>query len=189
VAGHAAGEALAAAALLAGFVVLVSRAGLPRGWPRPAGRRRALIRATGSLALGAASWTAVVGSSLLVGAPVVALTLLLAAAPQIVLALAWLTRPRLAVADRLAGLAAVIGVGWLVGWSGALPLGGHLEPGPDQALALVLQVTLLLWLTLGTRRPAVAPLAGERVRLGREKLTVSTGAPVGGVPGRLAGSR
>lgn len=188
-AGHDAAEALAAAALLAGFVVLVSRAGLPRGWPLTGGRRRALIRATGFLALGAGSWTAVVGSSLLAGAPVVSLTLLLAAAPQIVLGAAWLTRPRLAVADRLAVLAAAIGVGWLVGWSGALPLGGHLEAGPDQALALVLQVTLLLWLTLGTRRPAVAPPAGERVRLGGEKLAISVGAPVGGVPGWLAGSR
>lgn len=188
-AGHDAAEALAAAVLLAGFVVLVSRAGLPRGWPGAAGRRTALIRATGCLALGAAVWTAVVGASLLAGAPVVALTLLLAAAAEIVLAAAWLTRPRLALADRLAGLAAASGVAWLVGWSGALPLGGHLEPGPDQALALVLQVSLLLWLTLATRRPAVTPPTGERVRLGREKLTVSAGAPVGGVPGWLGGAR
>ena len=186
--GHAAAEALAAAALLAGFIVLVSRTGLPRGWPRAAGRRRALIRATGSLALGAGAWTAVVGAGLLASAPVAAVMLLAAAAPELVLAAAWLTRPRLLLADRLAGLAAAIGVGWLVGWSGAVPFVGHLAPGPDQALSLVLQVTLLLWLTLATRRPAVAPPAGERVRLGREKRTVTTGDRVG-IPGWLAGSR
>jgi hypothetical protein len=187
VAGHDAAEALASAALLAGFVLLVARAGLPRGWPRPVAHRRAMIRATGSLALGGAAWTAVVGVSLLGSAPFVAVFLLLAAASEIMLAAAWLTRARLAMADRLAGLGAAIGVGWLAGWSGAVPLAGHLAPGPDQALALVLQVALLLWLTLATRRPTVAPLTGDRVRLGGEELTVSADAPLGGLAGWLAG--
>lgn len=152
-AGHDVAEALAAAALLAGFMLLVRRSGL-------------------------------LGSS-----PPAAVFRLLAAAPEILLAAAWLVRPRLVLADRLTGLGAAIVVGWLLGWSGAIPLGGHLEPGRDQAAGLVLQVALLLWLTLATRRPALAPPAGDRVRLCREEPTVGAAAPLVGVPGWLARSR
>jgi hypothetical protein len=193
VAGHAAVEALAAAALLAGFVLLVRRSGLPRGWPSAAPRRRWTVRATAFLALTGATFSAAIAASLLAAAPVASVALLLAAGSELVLGARWLARPRLVTADRLVGTAAAASVGWLVAWSGVVPMGGHLEPGPDQALALVLQVGLLLWLILATYRPAMAPPVDERVRWPHEGL-LAPGGPAGvgaraGVGGRFARSR
>ena len=192
-AGHAAAEALAAAVLLAGFVLLVWRSGLPRGWPGAASRRRWMVGATAILALGAATLSASIAASLLGVAPASSLALLLATGAELLLAARWLARPRLATADRLVGVATVISVGWLAGWSGIVPLGGHLEPAPDQALALVLQVGLLLWLTLATHRPAIAPSADERVRWPHDGSLVADRPPVvgaaAGVRGRLARTR
>jgi hypothetical protein len=192
-AGHAAAEALATAALLAGFVLLVRRSGLPRGWPGAASRRRSMIRATSILALGGATLSASIAASLLGVAPASSFVLLLAAGGELLLGASWVARPRLATADRLVGAATVISLGWLVGWSGILPFGGHLEPGPDQALALGLQVGLLLWLTLATHRPAIAPSADERVRWAHEGRRTPADPAVVGVPGagggRLARTR
>jgi hypothetical protein len=193
VAGHAAVEALAAAVLLAGFVLLVWHSGLPRGWPSAVSRRRRMVRATAVLALTGATFSAAIGASLLAVVPAASIALLLAAGSELLLGARWLARPRLVTADRLVGTAAAVSLGWLVAWSGVMPLGGHLEPGPDQALALVLQVGLVLWLTLATHRPAMASSADERVRWPHEGL-LAPGGPAGvgaraGVGGRFARSR
>jgi hypothetical protein len=179
-AGHAAAEALAAAVLLAGFVLLVRRSDLPRGWPGAASRRRWMVRATAVLALGGATLSASIAASLLGVAPAFSLALLLVTGAELLLAARWLARPRLGTADRLVGVATVISVGWLVGWSGIVPLSGHLEPAPDQALALVLQVGLLLWLTLATHRPAMARSTDERVRWPHDGSLVADRPPVVG---------
>lgn len=173
-AGHSTAEALAAAVLLTGYVLLVQRSGLPRGWPDAARRLRCLHLGPGLLAasvavVGAASAAAVLGS-----APAPAAAILLIAAAQLMLALRWLRRPRFATADGLVQAATAVACAWLVAWSGALPLTAHLVPGGDQLAVLAGEALLILWLTMGTRHPAVAPEAAGRVGWGRVGVTATT---------------
>ena len=187
--GHDAAEALAAAAVLAGLLFLVRRSGLPRGWPERATRRRTLVVGSAVLAVAGATWSAAIAASLQVAAPAAAILILILSTAELVLAARWATRPRLTVADQLAAVATAVSVGWLVGWSGAVPPAGHLAPGPDQALALCLQVTLLLWLILATRRPVEVRAAGERVGWEGEKRPYRLDAPVVGSVVRFTESR